>query len=400
MPEPDQLHIAATGCCLMDYLYTRIDFENSVFTEALNRAAGDGGLRIGNLVFSEDFEAFCGEPFPQWLSRLTGGREPDAQNLGGPAIVALMHAAQMLGDQDVRYSLHAGHGDDASVTQIRDIISHTPIDMSAYRDVDGPTPSTVVLSDPSYYGGKGERTFINTIGAAGAYLPEMVDDTFFDADIRLFGATGLVPPLHDGFEDLLERGRRPGAVNLVGTVYDFRSEQRGPDRPWPLGDPVRSFPLIDLLVCDREEALRISGCADTTSAMTHFLDHGMGSVIVTHGAQALHLASNGGLFAEQAIMQLPVCQAVDHDLDAGGRQAGDTTGCGDNFLGGVLTSVAIQMLAGQRRDLNLTDACAWGAASGGFACFYPGGTFIEPEPGLKRRRVQSYYEAYCAQLSG
>ena len=91
---------------------------------------------------------------------------------------------------------------------------------------------------------------------------------------------------------------------------------------------------------------------------------------------------------------------MDHDLDAGGRQAGDTTGCGDNFLGGVLTSVAIQMLAGQRRDLNLTDACAWGAASGGFACFYPGGTFIEPEPGLKRRRVQSYYEAYCAQLSG
>lgn len=398
MPSPP-LHLAGTGCCLMDYLYTRVDFHSPVFQRALSRTPGDGGLRPGALVFAEDFERFVGRCFPDWLTDLTGGRPPDAENLGGPAIVALIHAAQMLYDRGVRVSFHAGHGNDEGGGKMRTLIRRTPVATHGYRKLDGPSPSTVVLSDPSYHQGQGERTFINTLGAASAYAPEMLEDTFFDADICLYGATAIVPGLHDDLHGLLARSREQGAVNVVGTVYDFRHEQQGPERPWPLGDTERSLPLIDLLVCDLEEAQRISGCDTAVSAIKRFLHAGVGSAVVTEGAAPIHLASRGGVFAEQPTRTLPVSRAVSRDLRTRGTgEAGDTTGCGDNFLGGVLTSLCLQWLEGRRQGLDLGDACAWGAASGGFACFYKGGTFMETRPGEKREQVIPYYQDYLEQI--
>jgi len=226
----------------------------------------------------------------------------------------------------------------------------------------------------------------------------MLGDAFFDSDIALFGATALVPQLHDGLSGLLRRARASGAVTVVGTVYDFRNEQRHPERPWPLGDSRVSFPLIDLLVCDREEALRISGCDDVSAAIATFLEGGIGSVVVTHGAQCIHLASGGGVFKAQPLTTLPVSGAINDALAAGDGTGGDTTGCGDNFLGGALTSLARQMLDGRRQGLDLVDASAWGVASGGYACFYPGGTFIEPAPGHKREHIAAYHAAYLTQI--
>lgn len=393
------IHIAGTGCCLMDYLYTRVGFESPTFRKAISHVPGDGGLRPGALVFAEDFEHYIGCPFSEWLEELTGGRAPDAENLGGPAIVSLMHASQMLFAQPVRISFHAGHGTDEAAAQMRAIIERTAVEVTDYRELEGSSPSTVVLSDPDYHEGKGERTFINTLGAAGTYTPDMLSADFFQADIRLFGATALVPLVHDHLEELLQRGREQGGINVVGTVYDFRNEQRHPGRPWPLGRSSASYPLIDLLVCDHEEALKLSGCDDVQSAVRHFLAGGIGAVVVTHGAHGYYLASQSDVFGRHPLQQRPVCQAVDEELDRTGRHVGDTTGCGDNFLGGILTSLAEQMVAGRQTELSLLNACAWGAASGGFACFYAGGTYLESVPGSKRAEVERFVTAYHEQVS-
>jgi sugar/nucleoside kinase (ribokinase family) len=398
--QKNSFHIAGLGCCLMDYLYTRVDFSHPAFQKVLSQAPGDGGLNPGALVFSENFEAFAGMPFHAWLSSMTGGVAPDAENLGGPAIVALIHAAQMLNRPDVHVSFHGGHGDDQTQRQMLDIIRRTPVDASACRRVPGPTPSTVVLSDPGHNNGGGERTFVNTIGAAGAYMPDMVGDDFYRADIRLFGATALVPALHDHLTDLLRKGREHGGVNVVGTVYDFRNEQRAPERPWPLGDSLASFSLIDLLVCDREEALRISDQTTTPDAIAYFLDKGVLSVVVTHGTKPIHAASRGGVFAKLPLTCLPVSQAVDEKLSTFEQPPGDTTGCGDNFLGGVLYSLAAQMLDGAADSLDLVEACSWGAVSGGYACFYPGGTFLEAHPGQKHAAIEPYFQTYREQIAG
>ena len=49
---------------------------------------------------------------------------------------------------------------------------------------------------------------------------------------------------------------------------------------------------------------------------------------------------------------------------------------------------------------SLEDACAWAAASGGFACFCMGGTYLEKTAGEKRAKLQRYHDAYFTQLNG
>lgn len=392
-------HIAGTGCCLMDTLFTNVDFTGEVFQSALSQQPGDGGLTPGALVFAEEFERFLGEPMQDWLTRLTGGRPPDAENVGGPAIVALVHAAQLLSDRDVQVSFHAARGEDRIGDRISEVIQQTPVDASPYQVLPGPTPATTVLSDPTYNEGQGERTFINTIGAVSGYGPELLDETFYGSDLRLFGATALVPQLHDHLTDILREGRTRPGLQVVGTVYDFRNEQRAPDKPWPLGDTQESLPLIDLLACDQEEALRISGQSSSSEAVAYFLEHGAGAAVVTQGANRIHLGATNQAFTPLPRTVLPVSEAVRNELASGKGRHGDTTGCGDNFLGGMMVSLALQRLQnGTEAPLNLSEACAWGAASGGLACYYSGGVYQESSPGEKFSRVKPTLQNYCRQI--
>jgi sugar/nucleoside kinase (ribokinase family) len=69
---------------------------------------------------------------------------------------------------------------------------------------------------------------------------------------------------------------------------------------------------------------------------------------------------------------------------------GDTTGCGDNFTGGMLASIARQKITAPHKPVSLHDAVKLGIASGGFACFYHGGTYIEKRAGEKAELVKGY----------
>jgi sugar/nucleoside kinase (ribokinase family) len=271
------------------------------------------------------------------------------------------------------------------------------IDLSGYIELDGTTPFTYVLSDPSYHGGKGERAFVNNIGVGWDYTPEVVPDSFYDADILLYGATAIVPGLHTGLGSMLERGRAAGKINVVTTVYDFLNESKDPAGRWPMGSSDESYRCIDLLITDMEEALRLSGAAAQDEAAEFFAAHGAGATIITNGAEDIHVRVNQGRFAASGIHHMPVCTAVDDDIERNPASAGDTTGCGDNFAGGVLSSVAVQLSDGKDGAIDILDAVAWGAASGGFARFSVGGLYRENEPGEKERRVRHYRDRYRAQ---
>ena len=78
----------------------------------------------------------------------------------------------------------------------------------------------------------------------------------------------------------------------------------------------------------------------------------------------------------------------------------DTTGCGDNFAGGVIASVADQMRTGGNKPIDFLESVAWGVASGGFAGFYTGGTYFEEKNGKKREQVRYYFEDYLNQIQG
>jgi sugar/nucleoside kinase (ribokinase family) len=227
----------------------------------------------------------------------------------------------------------------------------------------------------------------------------MLDDKFFDADVLFFGATALVPGIHDNLTSMLKLGKENNCINVVNTVFDFRNETRNPGKRWPLGESDESFKLIDLLVVDWEEALIISGKTEFVEAAQFFIDMGVKSFLITHGAKDFFVWSNGEFFKKQDISAFPICTAVDVELDAHPEKRGDTTGCGDNFAGGVLTSVIKQLISGKKPgELEITDACAWACASGGFACFTLGGTYHEEAPGDKLSKVEPLYRAYLEQI--
>lgn len=400
-----------TGCCLIDNLYASVDFSGPAFRKALSRRAGDGGLTPGKLVFAEDFERFRGTPYESALAELVDGAEPDARNLGGPSIVALAHAAQMAeggpsgeapekksGGADSHVVRYFGfRGDDDNGRLIESFLSRLPLDGSILSVVDGPTPRTDVLSDPGYDDGHGERTFINLLGTAGIFGPEGLEDAFFDADVVAFGGTALVPRLHAGLTGMLRKAKARDAATVVNLVYDFPAEQRAPDGKWPLGADDDAYGYIDLLVADREEALRYSGCTDASTAAAWFAGRGVGAVVITEGARDVRILSGGPLFAPLSSRAIPVAAAIDEEIAAHPELLGDTTGCGDNFAGGLLFSLMDQLRTAGRGRLDLMEACSWAVASGGFARFSVGGTYYETAPGEKRRRLEPYVGRYREQ---
>lgn len=388
--------ISGTGCSLVDYLYTDVSFTSDAFLRYQSRSEGDGGLQPGKLVFARELEEFAGTEFTSILRDIAGDRPPDATNLGGPAIVALIHAAQLTADSDITVRFHGVRGNDASGHAIADIVSRTPVDTAGYKVSDGRTPFTNVFSDPTYDDGHGERTFVNALGVAADYRPGDLDESFFHADIVVFGGTALVPGIHDELTPLLRRAKAAGALTVVTTVYDFRAEKRDPSSPWPLGDTAASLPLIDLLVTDREESIRLSGATDAESAIDALRGGGAHCCVVTQGSDDVLLSSDGSVFAASQLQRLPVSEAIRRDVKQ--SRVGDTTGCGDNFAGGLLASLALQLDSGRAGRLDPVDACSWAVASGGYACFYVGGTYLEEAPGEKRSKILPYYDAYCEQI--
>jgi len=271
-----------------------------------------------------------------------------------------------------------------------EIIRTTRVNIDNYHQVDGVSPFTRVLSDPDYHDGKGERTFLNNIGAAAA---------FFDADLHFYGATALTPGIHDALTTLLRRSKAAGKITMVSTVFDFRNENRLRGKRWPLGESDESYALIDLLAVDWEEGMRLSG-ADTIEGMVEFFAaKQLSALVVTHGAKNYYVWSSGRFFRPVPLMALPVCAAIDAELAAHPERRGDTTGCGDNVAGGLLAGLVRQVEAGAKPGaFDLSECCAWAGVSGGFACLYVGGTYKEAAPGEKLAAVEHFYHPYVKQL--
>ena len=387
--------VSGVGCCLVDMLYNEIDFRSNKIKPYLSINRGDGGLTPGHLVFREEFEKFCGKPFDNVLREITGGRNHDKINIGGPSIVSLINAAQLVDKNRCEVRFYGRGGNDAPGKYLRDSLYKTPVVLSDFRLIDKPTPSTVVLSDPGYDNGHGERMFINSIAAAWDYGPEDLDIGFFSSDIVVFGGTALVPQIHDNLLSLLRRAKANGCRSIVNTVFDFRNEKSDPCEKWPLGESDESYGLIDLLIADREEALRLSGERSTVDAVKFFQAKKVSSLIITNGSKNITAYSDGRFFSKQDSFELAVSRKVTDELQV--TKGGDTTGCGDNFAGGVIASLVGQINAGMGNP-DLREACFRGIVSGGFTCFYLGGTYFEDSPGDKRLKIEPYYDAYRKQI--
>ncbi len=385
------MRIAGTGCCLMDLIYPRVDFSSEDFGALLSKSEGDGGLAPGGLCFAQDAESFArrsGRPGLEAALAELGRGGPAAVSIGGPSIVSLIHAAQMLEGGDAVVSFAGALGEDETGRRLRSLLAGTGLDLSRLRPGTGRTPSTYVLSDPSWDGGRGERCFINDIGASADFGPAELDGEFLGSDIVAFGGTALVPGIHAALPDLLSRARSAGALTIVNTVFDFLAERRHPGRPWALGGaapgpgPAESYRDCDLLIMDRDEAARLSGRPDPRSAADFFRESGVSAFAITRGPESVLAWSGGGRFGRLGPVEIPVLE-----VDPSAREKGDTTGCGDAFAGGTIAALAAQMARGGGSGLDLAEAISWGVAAGAFTLSILGGVYYEPRPGEKREKV-------------
>lgn len=389
-----KIKISGTGCALADFVYNHIDFSGSEFQQYALKEEGDGGLSTGKLVFTEELEKFAGKNYTKIITEISRGKEAEAFNIGGPSLVSLIHSAQMLDKETFQVDFYGVSGKDETAQKIRSLLQKTPVGFSAYLEKSNrPTPFTHVLSDPGFDNGNGERTFINNIGAAWDLLPEELPDDFFISDIVCFGGTALTPNIHDKLHVLLEKAKKAGAFTIINTVYDFRNEKQNPGKAWPLGDTLKSLSNTDLLIMDNEEALRISGLNDIGNASAYFMQHSS-SFIITRGAGKTIFYSNGKFF-DKDFDELPVSSLVSNNIK-NGYFTGDTTGCGDNFAGGVIAAVA-ELIQKKAEKSNLKEVVVTGICSGGFACSYTGGTYFEKAPGEKKQQIDLLIKAYQKQ---
>jgi sugar/nucleoside kinase (ribokinase family) len=120
--------------------------------------------------------------------------------------------------------------------------------------------------------------------------------------------------------------------------------------------------------------------------------------MITNGAKELYAYSNGDLFKKTKLVKVPVSKRVSEDFARNASLKGDTTGCGDNFAGGVIASMAMQLQSSAIGKFNLMEAISWGIASGGFTCYYLGGTYIESTEGEKLKILESFKNEYVQQI--
>jgi len=391
------IKISGVGCSLLDMIYSDIDFRSRAFRRLSSKKPGDGGLIPGGLVIVEDLERFANTDLETIVKTITGKSNPESMNLGGPAIAALVNTAQLSFDREIEIHFFAVRGNDAIGRHIAGFLAKTTVNIDHYLVTDGISPATTVLCDPAYDGGAGERLFINTIGVASRYGIEDLDDDFFDADLLFFGGTAMVPEIHAHLDILLSRGKAGGCLNVVSTVYDFRSENHNPGTPWPLVGADAAYAHIDLLIMNSLEACKISGESEPANAVRYFGDRGVATVLVTRGPDPVLIFSDGSLFEATQLIYLPISERLSGELQSGDHSQGDTTGCGDNFAGGLLADLAFQLGSKGAGHVDLYRACAWGICSGGLAGTYAGGVYAERRKGEKYRRLKPFVDQYRRQ---
>lgn len=387
--------VSGVGCCLVDLLYNNIDFQSKEILPFLSKISGDGGLSPGKLVLLEDFERFIGKKLDDFLNVILQDQEVNKINIGGPSIVSLIHAAQITENQNCEIRFYGRVGKDNNGEYLKKQLDSMPVVLKDFRLISNRTPSTIVLSDPNYDDGHGERMFINAIGAAWEMYASELDDDFFNSDVVVFGATAIVPDIHDNLTSLVKKAKNNGCLTIINTVYDFRNEKKNPGQKWPLGESDDTYAFTDILITDAEEALRLSGCESVESALDFFVTVKVKTVIITNGSKVIHVYSDGSFFNRKGKFVLPISEQIKQELRK--AQGGDTTGCGDNFAGGLIGSVVNQLASGYDKP-DLFEALAWAVVSGGFACFYTGGTYFEKKPLEKLGKMRLYYEAYAEQL--
>lgn len=183
---------------------------------------------------------------------------------------------------------------------------------SLVRRTEVQTSATILPIRPN-----GDRPALHVIGANGTYT---IDDVPWEAIeaasyLHVGGPEFLGP---ENATSILARARAAGTVTTCDILADG----------WPelLDMLAPAMEHVDYLFPNEEQAVALTGVTDVEDAARALREHGIGTVVITRGAEGSTIVSSDG---------------VEH-VPAFETEVVDTTGCGDAFVAGFIRGLSLE----------------------------------------------------------
>ena len=243
------------------------------------------------------------------FSRDTTRVEAITISTGGDALNVAMNLARL----DTPVSLIGRTGDDEAGRFVVDAARKTGVDVRrVVRTPEMSTATVVVLVQAD-----GRHAFVYVPGANDLLNAGDVDPGLFDGSdlFVLSGALALRGLDCPSIAALFETARAAGLV----TVLDVASDVLGLSPQLPV-----VFPHTDVFLPNYEEASHLSGETELGRIARHFVDRGVGTVVIKTGEEGAYYRSHG------KTGQVPGYQS----------RVVDTTGAGDSFVSGFVAAHA------------------------------------------------------------
>lgn len=238
----------------------------------------------------------------------------------------------------VRVGLLAFTGDDNTAGLLRRDWARLGVDSRFVQRVPGAqTGVSVGLIDSQH-----EPRFVHTPGANRHLDAKAIHPAEIAASgARAFHISGyfVLPSLHQGLAERLSSLRRHGLTTSLDVVFG-----EGMQQPHLRMALEQALPHLDILLCNREEARRLTGEAQPARAAAALREGGVPNVIIKLGAQGCYLDDG------QHPQHFPATPVTVHD----------TTGAGDAFAAGLLAALAT--------GKSLSEACRAGNLAGAHVC--------------------------------
>ncbi len=381
------MRISGVGCSVVDLIFSNLDSEKLKKSDFLHYAEA---------IDFESVEKIAGMDAKKAVAILTDDAEPQ-KRLGGVAIAALIGAAQIVNQFGIDVDFYNYTSTDEYGEFIIDCVKKTPLSIKKMFRKEGKSPLTYVLCDNGKNSELGNRSFISIRSLEDdlALNPEMLDDEFFESDICLFSCVQWEPKIEANFSTILKKIKDNNKFTVVGTASDkFIGSKK-----WILGDNEKVYNNIDLLIMSEDEAFGYSGIYEREGCHEFFKNTNVGCFVITNGKHDTYISVQNEKVFESFEGYLPIASEIDEDKKDGKLSKGDSIGCGDNFVGGCVAGLSMQMQADKYKKINIIDCCIWGSLSGGITSTVSGGTFYEKESNEKYNLMKKYLASYKKRIS-
>ena len=256
--------------------------------------------------------------------------------IGGTAMVTsggdAGNEAITLGNLGSKTALLTKIGTDSIGNSIQAIVEQEPVDTSLIiRDECAEMMMAIVVIKPN-----GDRSFLVKQGNTAYYLKpdDISDNVLKNTRAITIGSLFCLPGLDGpGIANVLRRAQHFGTLTICDMTHD--SCKIGPHAM----DCV--YPHVDYMMPSMEEAYYVTGETDPDLIADYFLSQGVKNVVLKLGGDGCFFKNNSQRFFSDPY----VVKAI------------DTTGCGDNFLGGFTHA----LLKGWDMEHCCDFACAVGA---------------------------------------